>query len=231
MNDDLDFDVDASDDELGRRFHALAADRDDTDAVLTGLRPRLARARRQRRAATALGTLAAVVLIAGTATAVLARTDRSSVSTPPAGQSSVSTPMTTPSPEPGRADTTPATADPSAHDQADDGTEAGATATTATVDDRDLGAAGGTSGSDGTGSTGASSPTTTSYESDGGSITVTFVDGVVSLASSNAAPGYTAEVHDNGPVRVEVRFTNADGEWRIRVDVVNGSLVPEVSHH
>ena len=37
--------------------------------------------------------------------------------------------------------------------------------------------------------------------------------------------GFTAEVHDNGPTRVEVRFSNGQTEWRIRVDVVNGALV------
>ncbi len=57
-----------------------------------------------------------------------------------------------------------------------------------------------------------------------------FADGAVSLAVEHARPpGYTAEVHDNGPTRVEVRFTNGQTEWRIRVDVVNGELVSEIT--
>ena len=53
----------------------------------------------------------------------------------------------------------------------------------------------------------------------------------VSLASSSPAAGFTAEVHDNGPTRVEVRFSNGQTEWRIRVDVVNGALQPEITQH
>ena len=60
-----------------------------------------------------------------------------------------------------------------------------------------------------------------SYSSAGGSITVARNGDTVSLTSNDAVPGYSAEVHDNGPTRVEVRFRNDDTEWRIRVDVVN----------
>ncbi len=71
-----------------------------------------------------------------------------------------------------------------------------------------------------------------SYTSDGGSIIVTLVNGQVSLTGSSPAPGFTEEVHDNGPTRVEVRFNNGQIEWRIRVDVVNGSSVqPEITQH
>ena len=53
-----------------------------------------------------------------------------------------------------------------------------------------------------------------------------------SFAGSTSADGYTADVHDNGPTRVEVRFNNGQTEWRIRVDVVNGALVqPEITQH
>ena len=68
-------------------------------------------------------------------------------------------------------------------------------------------------------------PTQQSYSSAGGSIVVNFDGSTVSLASSSPAAGFTAEVHDNGPSRVEVRFTNGATEWRIRVDVENGALV------
>ena len=46
------------------------------------------------------------------------------------------------------------------------------------------------------------------------------VDGSsISLGSSTPAAGFGAEVHDNGPTRVEVRFTNGRTEWRIRVEL------------
>ena len=60
---------------------------------------------------------------------------------------------------------------------------------------------------------------------------VHFENGQVSLVSNSPASGYTAEIHDNGPTRVEVRFNNGQTEWRIRVDVVNGELVDEVTQH
>jgi hypothetical protein len=70
------------------------------------------------------------------------------------------------------------------------------------------------------------------YPSDGGSIVVRLADGEVSLVSSTPAAGYSAELHDNGPTRVEVRFSNGETEWRIRVDVANGELQPaEITQH
>ena len=51
------------------------------------------------------------------------------------------------------------------------------------------------------------------------------------LSKTAAAPGYTPEVHDNGPSRVEVRFDNGQTEWRIRVELANGQLTPEVTQH
>jgi hypothetical protein len=53
----------------------------------------------------------------------------------------------------------------------------------------------------------------------------------ISLGSSTPATGYTQEVHDNGPTRVEVRFSNGQTEWRIRVDLVNGELEAETTQH
>jgi hypothetical protein len=51
------------------------------------------------------------------------------------------------------------------------------------------------------------------------------------LGSSAPAAGYTQEVQDNGPTRVEVRFNNGQTEWRIRVDLVNGELQAETTQH
>jgi hypothetical protein len=70
------------------------------------------------------------------------------------------------------------------------------------------------------------------FSSAGGSITVTVANGAVSLASSSPAPGFTAEVHDNGPSRVEVRFFSSGGqEWRIRIELRGGGLTSEITEH
>jgi hypothetical protein len=70
------------------------------------------------------------------------------------------------------------------------------------------------------------------FSSAGGSITVTVANGAVSLASSSPAAGFGAEVHDNGPSRVEVRFFSSGGqEWRIRVELGNGGLTSEITQH
>src|SRR5262249_9440790 len=71
--------------------------------------------------------------------------------------------------------------------------------------------------------------TDTTYSSPGGSIAVHRSGDTISLASSAPAAGFTPEVHDNGPTRVEVRFTSGGTEWRIRVDLVGGQLVAETT--
>jgi hypothetical protein len=68
-----------------------------------------------------------------------------------------------------------------------------------------------------------------SFSSVGGSITVTVANGALSLASSTPAAGFGAEVDDNGPSRVEVRFTDGQTEWRIRVELAGGGLTSEVT--
>jgi hypothetical protein len=90
-----------------------------------------------------------------------------------------------------------------------------------------------------TGPTTTTSPTTTTtpvasdtpYLSLGGSIVVHSTGSAISLVSSIAVDGYTTEIHDNGPTRVEVRFNNGLTEWRIRVDLVNGALQVEITQH
>ena len=74
-------------------------------------------------------------------------------------------------------------------------------------------------------------PVTQTFTSDRGAITVTLADSVLSPSSSTPAAGFAPEVHDNGPDRVEVRFFAGGTEWRIRVDAVNGQLVPEITQH
>jgi hypothetical protein len=73
--------------------------------------------------------------------------------------------------------------------------------------------------------------TTQSFSSAGGSITVSTDGSTVALVSSSPTSGFAVDVHDNGPDRVEVRFTNGDVEWRIRVDVGSGGLTSEVTQH
>jgi hypothetical protein len=74
-------------------------------------------------------------------------------------------------------------------------------------------------------------PTTQSFSSVGGSIVVSTDGTSLSLVSSTPATGYAVEVHDNGPTRVEVRFTSGGTEWRIRVELGAGGLVSEVTQH
>jgi hypothetical protein len=72
---------------------------------------------------------------------------------------------------------------------------------------------------------------TQAFSSVGGSIVVAVNGSSLSLVSTSPAAGYTAEVHDSGPGRVEVRFSNGGTEWRIRVELGGGGLVPEITQH
>jgi hypothetical protein len=64
------------------------------------------------------------------------------------------------------------------------------------------------------------------YHCDGGTITVRFSGGKLTLVSYRAALGYSAEVHNNDPDDVEVRFSGPD-ERRIRIRVEEGRLSEE----
>src|SRR4051812_35095635 len=88
-------------------------------------------------------------------------------------------------------------------------------------------------GNDGTGGgVVAPAPTgTQAFSSVGGSIVVSVNGSSISLASSSPAAGFGAEVHENGPTRVEVRFTNGGSEWRIRVELGSGGVTSEVTQH
>ncbi|HEY3673263.1 MAG TPA: hypothetical protein VGN51_20170 [Acidimicrobiia bacterium] len=221
MSDDLH--PDALDEELRRRFAGGSPASSDPDVVLDAMRPQLARARTRRQVsfASAIAGVAAIVVVLAF---VLGSGGGGggSVRTPPASNG----PINTVPPVPTTADVGgPATPD-----------------TVAGGSDR-----GGLVGSD-PAAPDATPPTqpapvTTSgsqlapagqeatFSSAGGSIVVRLADGAASLVSDSPAAGYSAEVHDNGPSRVEVRFSNGNTEWRIRVDVVNGQLVSEVTQH
>jgi hypothetical protein len=78
-------------------------------------------------------------------------------------------------------------------------------------------------------------PGTQTFASVGGSIVVAVNGSSISLVSSSPAAGFGAEVHDNGPSRVEVRFfgsgTDDDTEWRIRIELGAGGLTSEITQH
>jgi hypothetical protein len=78
-------------------------------------------------------------------------------------------------------------------------------------------------------------PGSQTFSSVRGSIVVAVNASSISLVSSSPAAGFGAEVHDNGPSRVEVRFfgggTDGDTEWRIRIELAAGGLTSEISQH
>jgi hypothetical protein len=102
-------------------------------------------------------------------------------------------------------------------------------------DDSAVGTPGDTPGDasgDDSGDGGVSSPVPSgeqSFSSVGGSITIDVTNGVLSLTSSSPAPGFGVEVHDNGPSRVEVRFSDGQTEWRIRIELGAGGLTSEIT--
>jgi hypothetical protein len=220
MNDDLRFDP--VDDALRRRFADGAPAGPDADTVLGDLRPRLRRARNQRRAVFSGALAAAAVVVVLLVLAFAGGGGTGSVRTPPASGGR--------NPDRGAAITTvPQPTVTTVDDNGSGGSGADDTAPSPTAD---TGAA-----LPGAGPVPETVPTTTpaatpaSYSSAGGSIVVNFDGSTVSLASSSPAAGFTAEVHDNGPSRVEVRFTNGATEWRIRVDVENGALSDDITQH
>jgi hypothetical protein len=71
----------------------------------------------------------------------------------------------------------------------------------------------------------------TTYPSDGGSIVVVTDNGALSLVSTSPAAGFTEKVKHDKADRVEVEFSDGSTTWRIRVDLVNGSAVAEITQH
>jgi hypothetical protein len=224
MNDGLHFDP--VDEELGRRLRDQGPLAGDPDVVLDAMRPRLRGARARRRAAMGgalASAAAAVILVLVVASGGSGGTG--SVRTPPASRGPVRTlpTVTTTAPDGTPGDGRAATGvDGGEASKPDDH---GATADTQPVSGP------GAEVPEATPPTSTPAAADTPYMSDGGSIVVRFDGSQVSLVSSSPATGFTAEVHDNGPTRVEVRFSNGETEWRIRVDVVNGGLVPEITQH
>jgi hypothetical protein len=217
MNDDLR--PDAVDDELRRRFGADAPADRDPDVVLDSMRPRLQQARTRRRAAFASAIAGVAVIVVALAFALgNGGSGSGSVRTPPASNSPRPTTPSTSTTAPTGGAATPDSVHSTVDDRGDDST----TATTPTIPDT-------TPAAETPPAISPPAPHDEPFTSAGGSIVVRLSDGVVSLVSQTAAPGYSADVHDNGPTRVEVRFSNGQTEWRIRVDVENGRLVPEIT--
>ena len=72
-------------------------------------------------------------------------------------------------------------------------------------------------------------PTTSTYTSIGGSITVRLADRRISLdGAPNATSGWSTRIDDDGPDRVRVRFELDDRRSEIRVDLEDGRLVQQI---
>jgi len=217
VNDDFRDPIDAA---IAHDLKALAPGDLDADAALGALRPALVRARARRRLAVTGGAIGAIALVLGVG-GVLTGGHSSHVNvqqrstTLPATASTPSTPTTrkpalTPTPTGQSVSTTPAPSVTSATSPAPE--HHGGTSTPAP---------GSTTKPPTT-----PPPSTHTYRSAGGSITITFAHGALTLDSYAPALGYRAEVHTNDPSDVEVRFSNANTEWRIRIRVENGRLQP-----
>jgi hypothetical protein len=70
-------------------------------------------------------------------------------------------------------------------------------------------------------------PFTRTYNSSGGSITVTWNGSALSLDSVNAAAGYTPETEDNSSTRVRVRFVGP-ADSRIEIRFENGDVTERI---
>lgn len=71
-------------------------------------------------------------------------------------------------------------------------------------------------------------PITTVFSGEGGSITVRQQDGSLSLVSYTSVAGYTVDIQHSQGDRVEVRFESSSHRTRIRIDLENGSMSPEI---
>ena len=77
----------------------------------------------------------------------------------------------------------------------------------------------------------APAPLTLHYNSIGGSITVQLDNGALSLVSATPAEGFHIDSSTDRADRVEVRFRSDTHDSRIRIDLVNGSPVPQITEN
>ena len=202
---------------------ALAAPGPDADPALASLRPRLRRARTRHRVAQ-VSLVAAALLVVVSVAAVAANngTNKDSVS--------IVAPTT--------GDSTP----PDSRPRISTTTVPGTTTTIDGVPGRTPETTPGTNPAGGPAATtpDATAPPTNpppvapereqhTYTASGGSLTVRFADGRLSIVAYNGADGYASEVVKNEADEVEVRFSRGSGQdSRIRVRVVDGNLQPEI---
>ena len=211
MSDDL-LGFEPVDDELRRRLGAAAPAPGDPETALRELTPRYRRARRRHQAVTfGGGAIAMVAAVAVVLAVAVPRGGDGRVRVPAAA--STRPPVTTaPSPPAPTVVPAPPLPSPAATDTGAGTAPAATAAETPTP-------------------TSPAAPEQHTYSSTGGSVTVRFTNGALSIVSTAPAAGFTEERHDTGPDRVEVRFSDGDVEWRVRVDVVDGRPVEDISRH
>jgi hypothetical protein len=217
---------DPLDDAIARDLGALAPDDLDADAALGAMRPALRRARTRRRAAVTSSVVGALVVVVGVGVLLAGQgTSRIHVEGPP---TTLAPTVVTPSTRKANPTTT---VPPSG------GTTTTVTSPSVTTPDTTPGTPttgdhGGTSQPT-SGSTPTSkppaAPSTKTYTSIGGRITVTFANGTLTLDSSHATAGYQTELHKQDPDDVEVRFSSGNRESRIRIRVQNGVVQKEIT--
>ena len=71
-------------------------------------------------------------------------------------------------------------------------------------------------------------PFTDTYQSAGGSITVSWNGSALSLQSVSPASGFVSDVEDSSAARVRVRFEGADDDSRIEVRVADGQVLVDI---
>lgn len=71
-------------------------------------------------------------------------------------------------------------------------------------------------------------PVTQTFSGVGGSVTVRMQNGTLTLVSSSPAAGFAADVRKASGDRVEVRFESSAHRTEIRIDLVGGSMVPDI---
>ena len=253
MSDDPNDDVDRA---LADGLAGLAPVAPSGDEILESVRPRFRRARARARAAKAGGALVAVLAVGSVATLAAPHSGRTHVqvgsgstqpgSTRPAGSSSTTVSTTAPartgvahdpttaiSSVPERSGTTapgtvPSTTPTTTSGNATSGNATSGNATSGNATSGHGGARGGGPDPGGTATTVAPSQPddVQTYRATGGTITVRLAGNAASLDTVLPTAGYGYTVHDDGPTRVEVRFTRAGEEVaRIDVEVQGGHLV------
>lgn len=71
-------------------------------------------------------------------------------------------------------------------------------------------------------------PVIQTFSGVGGSVTVRMQNGSLTLVSSSPAAGFVADVRKASGDRVEVRFESGAHRTEIRIDLVGGSMVPDI---